>query len=103
MTVLQHLEGEFDKIHKDRYIFSQVFAATVNFGCFLAADPITIPLYTLGLFKFGYPEVTGKIIGPFQHPEIYHGSISPVLDKFFRFCSILSGFAYVIHHTGICI
>eukprot|EP00984_Skeletonema_dohrnii_P009580 scaffold3660_cov129-Skeletonema_dohrnii-CCMP3373.AAC.14 len=33
------------------YLFAQVMAATINFGCFFAADLITLPLYTIGLFK----------------------------------------------------
>ena len=33
------------------YLFAQVMAATINFGCFFAANLITLPLYTIGLFK----------------------------------------------------
>jgi len=33
------------------YLFAQVMAATINFGCFFAANLITLPLYTVGLFK----------------------------------------------------
>lgn len=76
------------------WLFAQVFAAIINFGCFLAADPITIPLYTMGLFKLGFPEVTLTIIAPFTHPE-FSGN-----NKAMRALNFLSGVAYVIHHTG---
>ena len=67
------------------YLFAQVMSATINFGCFFAADLITIPLYTMGIFKFGYPEVTSNLIAPLKHPEFFHNS------KFLCCLSFISG------------
>jgi hypothetical protein len=83
-----------EKLGFDMWIFAQIFAVPINFGCFLAATPITIPLYTCGLFKFGYPEVTSNLIAPVTRPDIYDNNLAD------RLLTFLSGCAYVVHHSG---
>lgn len=94
--IMEFTVGVFlaSKLGFGAYLFAQVMATTINFGCFFAADLITIPLYTIGLFKLGYPEVTSKLIAPLKHPEFFYNS------NYYRFLSFLSGIAYLIHHTG---
>jgi hypothetical protein len=78
----------------DMWIFAQIFAVPINFGCFLAATPITIPLYTCGLFKFGYPEVTSNLLAPILRPDIYNYLF------WNRFWTFVGGVSYIIHHSG---
>jgi len=74
--------------------FSQVFLVPGNFGALVSGSFLGLPLYVFCLFKFGFPELSSKLLVPIYAPSFFEGSLLK------RVLFFWDGVATTIHHTS---